>query len=216
MLYGTLFGTIHSDTDLHLIPETTKVSPAEPKISLVEIPGGNGSLDLTEALGAGVAYHDRAIKWAFTLYPGTDWGSKRSEVANALSGKRLKIIIDDDPTWYYDGRISVNAYKSDKLYHQITIEATCAPYKRKLTESAISAELSTELVGISCAIGQMPLVPLITVAQETVVQYGEYSTTIQAGTHLLPDLLMSGIQTIKAKVTDGTGTISITWREGSL
>ena len=101
-------------------------------------------------------------------------------------------------------------------HHQITIEATCAPYKRKLTESSISAELSTELVGISCAIGQMPLVPLITVAQETVVQYGEYSTTIQAGAHLLPDLLMSGTQTIKAKVTDGTGTISITWREGSL
>ena len=216
MAKGTLFGVVHSSTTLHLIQQNVEVGPAEPKTSLVEIPGGNGSIDLTEALRAGVAYKDRTIKWTFALYPGEPWASQRSEVSNAINGKRLQIVFDDDPTWYYDGRVSVTDHKSDNRLHQITIEATCAPYKRKLTESAISTELSTELVGISCAIGQMPLVPLITVAQETVVQYGEYSTTIQAGAHLLPDLLMSGTQTIKAKVTDGTGTISITWREGSL
>lgn len=216
MARGTLFGAVHSSITLHLIQQNVEVGPAEPKTSLVEIPGGNGSIDLTEALGAGVAYKDRTIKWIFALYPGEPWASKRSEVSNAINGKRLRIVLDDDPTWYYDGRVSVTDHKSDNRLHQITIEATCAPYKRKLTESSISAELSTELMGISCAIGQMPLVPLITVAQETVVQYGEYSTTIQAGAHLLPDSLMSGTQTIKAKVTDGTGTISITWREGSL
>ena len=216
MARGTLFGAVHSSITLHLIQQNVEVGPAEPKTSLVEIPGGNGSIDLTEALGAGVAYKDRTIKWTFALYPGEPWASKRSEVSNAINGKRLRIVLDDDPTWYYDGRVSVTDHKSDNRLHQITIEATCAPYKRKLTESSISAELSAELMGISCAIGQMPLVPLITVAQETVVQYGEYSTTIQAGAHLLPDSLMSGTQTIKAKVTDGTGTISITWREGSL
>ena len=216
MARGTLFGVVHSSTTLHLIQQNVEVGPAEPKTSLVEIPGGNGSIDLTEALGAGVAYKDRTIKWTFALYPGEPWASKRSEVSNAINGKRLRIVLDDDPTWYYDGRVSVTDHKSDNRLHQITVEATCAPYKRRVSERTISAELSTTPTELYCDVGQMPLVPLITVAQETVVQYGDYSATIQAGKHLLPDLLISGCQIIKAKTTSGTGTISITWREGAL
>lgn len=216
MARGTSFGVVHTSTTLHLIQQNTEVGPAEPKTSLVEIPGGNGSIDLTEALGAGVAYKDRTIKWTFALYPGAQWAEKRSEVSNALNGRRFHITMDDDSDWYYDGRVFVTEHKSDNRLHQITVEATCAPYKRKTAETSVSAEISAEFSEISCAIGQMPLVPLITVEQETVIQYGDYSITVQAGTHLLPDLLMSGTQTIKVKTTSGTGTITITWREGSL
>ena len=62
----------------------------------------------------------------------------------------------------------------------------------------------------------MPLVPKITVEQETTIEWGDYTVTVSAGTHLLPDLLMSGAQTIQAKTTSGSGTITISWREGSL
>lgn len=216
MLIHTQFGSIHSGTDLHLVPESIEIEPAEPKLNLVEVPYRNGSVDLTEALGVGVTYNDRAIKWAFSLYPGADWAEKRSEVSNAINGKRLHITMDDDSGWYYDGRVTVSGHKSDKLYHQITVEATCAPYKRKATESSVSAELSTVSSEISLAIGQMPLVPKITVEQETTIEWGDYTVTVSAGTHLLPDLLMSGAQTIQAKTTSGSGTITISWREGSL
>lgn len=216
MLYGTLFGDVHSDFDLRLIPQSIAVSPAAPKTNLVSIPGGNGSVDLTEALGVGVSYKDRTIKWTFTLYPRTDWPSKRSEVSNALNGKRMKIVLGDDPEWYYDGRVCVTNHKSSKLYHQISVSATCAPYKRRRMESRVDAELSDEFRYLMCNIGQMPLVPLITVGQETTIVYGESSFTVSAGTHTIPALLMSGTQTIRAKVAEGTGTISITWREGSL
>lgn len=216
MLIGTKFGDIHSGTDLHLVPETLLISPAEPKLNLVEIPYGNGSVDLTEALGLGVTYNDRKIKWTFTLYPGDNWPERQSIVSNAINGKRLHITPDDDPGWYYDGRITVKKHKTDKLYHQITVEATCAPYKRKITESTASASLGTEYTDISCEIGAMPLVPKITVEQDTMIQWGEYSASVSAGSHFLPELLMQGNQVIKAKVAAGTGTITITWREGSL
>ena len=216
MASGTLFGVVHTSTTLHLIQQSIEVGPAEPKTNLIEMPGGNGSIDLTEALGTGVVYKDRKIKWIFALYPGDQWAEKRSAISNALNGKRLHITSDDDPGWYYDGRISVADHKSDNRLYQITVEATCAPYKRKITESSVSAELSTAPAEIALAIGQMPLVPKITVEQETTVEWGDYTITISAGTHLLPDLLMSGAQTIRAKTTSGSGTITITWREGSL
>ena len=216
MARGTLFGVVHSSATLHLIQQNVEVGPAEPKTSLVEIPGGNGSIDLTEALRAGVAYKDRTIKWTFALYPGEPWASKRSEVSNAINGKRLQIVLDDDPTWYYDGRVSVTDHKSDNRLHQITVEVTCAPYKRRLTESSAEAELSPVATEIPLAIGQMQLVPKITVEQETTIEWGDYTVTVSAGTHLLPDLLMSGAQTIQANTTSGSGTITISWREGSL
>ena len=62
----------------------------------------------------------------------------------------------------------------------------------------------------------MPLVPTIIAAQETVLQWGDYSATIPAGESLIPALRMSGNQVIKAKVVSGTGSITIKWREGSL
>ena len=62
----------------------------------------------------------------------------------------------------------------------------------------------------------MPLIPEITVEQETSLKWGDTTATVSAGTHLLPGLYMSGDQQLKAKVTSGTGTISVSWREGSL
>lgn len=217
MLIGTKFGDLHSGTGLQLVPESMEISPAEPKLNLVEIPYGNGSVDLTEALGVGVAYKDRKIKWTFTLYPGDDWPERQSIVSNAINGKRLHITPDDDPEWYYDGRITVSKHKSDKLYHQITVTATCAPYKRKIAETTVLAPLADEnYSSIPCPIGAMPLVPLIAVEQETEIKWNDYSVTVSAGSHLLPELLMQGNQTIQAKTTGGVGTITISWREGSL
>lgn len=214
---GTLFGTIHSDTDLHLIQQSIEIAPASPKTKYADVPGANGRKDLTEALGVGVVYNDRDLSWTFALYPGDDWPTKRAAVSNALNGLACHITPDDESGWYYDGRLIVSAHKSDRLLHQITVKASCRPYKRKTTESTVTrSDLSTSLKSLNCNIGAMPLIPEITVAQATTIAWGSVTTTVQAGTHKLADLRMSGAQTIKAKVASGTGSITIKWREGSL
>lgn len=226
MLYNTKFATtlvgLHTDiintgTDLGLIPQSVVVSPATPKLNLVDIPGGNGSVDLTEITAGLIPYNDRTIKWVFTLYPGVDWATKRSEVSNALNGKRLKIVLGDDPDWYYDGRISVKEYKSDKLFHQITVEATCAPYKLKAVGMIATAALTTDYTEITCNIGLMPQVPKITVDTATMIQCGNFGTQVSAGTYTFPELFVKGTQIIKAKaVRNAEGTITVSWKEGSL
>lgn len=218
MAKGTKFGTLHSNTDLGLIQQKVEISPAVPKTNYKDIPGADGSKDMTEALGVGVKYQDREIKWTFAMYPGASRSSKQSEVSNVLNGRVCRIILDDDPSWYYDGRLSVTGYKSDCLLHQISVKAVCRPYKRKLTEANIArSDLSTSYKQLSCAIGAMPQIPIITVGQQTTVKYGDAEITVTAGTHTLPALLMSGNQIIKAKLVSGSaGSITITWREGSL
>ena len=68
---GILFGNIHSFYDLNLILSAVDIEPAKPKTTYVDVPGGDGSLDLTEALGE-VKYYDRTHKFTLTMNPASD------------------------------------------------------------------------------------------------------------------------------------------------
>lgn len=217
MARGTMFGSIHSSLDLNLIQQSVEISPAQPKTNYVEIPGGDGSLDLTEALGEGARFYDREIKWTFALYPGADWYAKQAEVSNALNGLACHITPDGDEDYYYDGRLTVYAYKSDHRLRQITVKAVCRPFKRKKTETSVTSTLTTSNKSITLTNGRMPVVPTIKVTAKTVITFGSYSATVEAGTYTLPQIrLKSGSNTLKAKTSSGTGSITITYREGSL
>lgn len=217
MARGTMFGSIHSSLALNLIQQSVEISPAQPKTNYVEIPGGDGSLDLTEALGVGVRYYDREIKWTFALYPGADWYAKQAEVSNALNGLACHIKLDGDEYHYYDGRLTVYAYKSDHRLRQITVKAVCRPYKLKLEETVVTTALTTSEKTITLYNDRMQVVPKIKVTAKTVITFGSYSATVEGGTYTLPQIrLKSGSNTLKAKTSSGTGSITITYREGSL
>lgn len=131
MAKGTDFGGIHSHRDLNLIQQTVEVDPAEPKLNLVEIPGADGAVDMTEQPAGRVTYNTRKITWTFALYPGENWDSKHRQVSNALNGRRCNITLDSDPAYYYQGRLSVSKHKVDGVLRQITVVAICQPYKLK-------------------------------------------------------------------------------------
>jgi len=59
-MYDISFNGVHSWNDLYLIPlERPVIPPPEVKTNLVDIPGGNGSIDLTNALTGEPCYKDR-------------------------------------------------------------------------------------------------------------------------------------------------------------
>lgn len=217
MAKGTDFGGVHSSTTLNLIQQKVEIPPAEPKLNLIDIPGANGSVDLTEALGVGVVFKDRKIKWTFALYPGADWEAKKQEVSGALNGRSCHITLDSDPGYYYDGRVSVSNHKLDGQLKQITVTATCRPYKLKQQETTVTQGLTTSEKTITLTNDRKPVVPEITVTAETVIQWNGNSYTLSAGTHELLDIvLQEGSNTLKAKVSSGTGSITITYQEGAL
>ena len=47
----------------------------------------------------------------------------------------MRVRLDEDPTYYYEGRLQVNEWKSDKVTSTITIEGDVEPYKMEMFSS---------------------------------------------------------------------------------
>lgn len=141
---GIWFDDVHSWYDLNLVLAPVEIPPAIPKTNFVDIPGGNGSADLTEALGE-VKFKDRDCKFTFTVFPYEDFEEKKRVISNLLNGKRCKITLDKDPHYYWIGRCSVNDYASDRNLHKIVVSAKLAPYKLRLKPTVVSVDFEKEL-----------------------------------------------------------------------
>jgi hypothetical protein len=133
LLIGGLDG-IHTWNDWHLIPSSLPIiAPPEVRKSSVEIPGMNGVIDMTDLLLGYPTYGQRNGSLDFYVdhtAPDWDWDTAYSTILNYLHGKKTKLILTDSPSFYYDGRLSVNQYKSDRVCCSITIDYDLAPYRK--------------------------------------------------------------------------------------
>lgn len=136
MMKGIYFDGVHSYKDLNLVLSSVSIPPPAVKTNYVNIPGADGQLDLTEALGE-VNYKDRDCSFTFTVFPYENFEDKKTQITNLLHGKRCKIILDKDPEYYWEGRCSVKSYASDRNLHKIVVGATVAPYKMKKEQTDV-------------------------------------------------------------------------------
>lgn len=219
---GTDFGGVHSYIDLHLIQQRVDIQPAEPKLNLVDIPGADGSKDLTEMPGGRVVYNDRILTWDFALYPGENWHDKHRQVSNALNGRRCKITLDDDPGHYYLGRLSVKKYNTDKLLRQITVEATCSPWMLKQEPTVHTLTVNDGVTyNLTLLNEAKPAIPTIELTHEAYIGFGgtdaALTTHLSAGVYTSLDIVLQpGENVLKVSFPGRTGTITVTYQEGSL
>lgn len=218
MTKGTDFGGIHSSRDLHLIQQKVDVQPAEPKLNLIDIPGANGSKDLSEQPAGRLVYNDRTLTWTFALYPGEKWHDKHRQVSNALNGKRCQITLDDDPGRYYTGRLAVRSYNTDKALRQITVEATCSPWVMKHDLTVVTQTFANaNIYEIELQNERKPAVPTIELTHPASVIFDGKESSLPAGSFTSLDIeLQPGSNRLLVKFPDGEGTITITYQEGSL
>lgn len=210
---GVRFGEFHSWDDFSLILSQKIIGTPSPKTETIDIPGGDGVLDLTEVFGE-VKYNNRNLSFDFsTKVPQSEFMDLFSRVQNALHGQRMQIVLDDDPEWYYTGRISVSEWKAEKNIGKLKIECDCEPWKYKAAETVISVPISgTEIVVLSNS--RKRVVPVITTTASFTFSWGSYSRAISAGTFQIPELeLKEGNNTI---TVSGTGTLSFRYAEGGL
>lgn len=117
-----------------LIPTSRPViNPAPFKANFITIPGGNGSIDASTVLTNYPTYDDRSgsIEFKSTRDYGspTGWVRTYELIQNFLHGRRFKVLLYDDPLFYYQGRMTVNAWKSDKDWSTITLDYRFDPFK---------------------------------------------------------------------------------------
>lgn len=211
---GVTFGSLHSFTEWGLILSEKDIKSPKAKTKEVDIAGGDGVLDYTEYFG-GVKYENRQQTFRFSkanIVP-ADFLTLFSTVQNALHGKKMKIILDDDPDHYYIGRVSVNEWKASKRLGEITIDVDAEPYKYSVTETVVTQAVSGTTPMILTN-SKMPVVPTITTTVAMTIAFGGYSVEAKAGTFRIPELQLAEGQT--AVTVTGEGSITFRYRQGSL
>lgn len=137
MYHSITIGTKNTWDDWHLIPASRPLfNPPPVKTNYIEVPGGDGILDLSIALTGRPTYGNRTGSWDFYVQNGyTDWTALYSEIMVYLHGQNFQAILEDDPAYYYEGRFNVNQWRSEKDYSRIVIDYNVGPYKRDVAGS---------------------------------------------------------------------------------
>ena len=210
---GIKFGELHSYNDLKMILSGKEMGAPGVKSKKLDIEGADSFLDLTDFFGE-PKYEDVTHKFKFhTIVPYSEFLTLYSRIKNAIHGKKMRVILDDDPLFYWMGRIYVSSFTNDRNIGTIEVECDCEPYKYKLTKTVYSQAVSGTQV-ITLTNGRKRAVPEITTTGVMTIEYGGGSWTIGAGSYTIPEIeLVNG--TNKLTVT-GTGTITFTWQEGDL
>lgn len=137
MYHSINFGEKNTWDDWHLIPSSRPVfSPPQPNIRLLNIPGKSGSLDVTDGMGGQVVYADRTGSFEFYVDHEywKSWAEAYQTITNYLHGQRMQAWLEDDPSYYYEGRFAVNEWHSNAQFSSIVISYTVGPYKMLMTE----------------------------------------------------------------------------------
>lgn len=122
---------MHTYDDWGLIPASRPVvSLPEVKTSYVECDAIDGSgIDVSEALTGYPLYKHRKFSQEFYRQSKDNWSGGFDRIFNWLHGRKIKMILDDDPSHFYTGRVQISAAKSDSYWSTITITAELDPFK---------------------------------------------------------------------------------------
>lgn len=213
---GITFGTLHSYRDLQLILNSKEIGSPEVKTRTIEIEGADSSLDLTEFFGE-PKYNNVKHKFQFsTIVHQSQFLSLFSAVKNALHGKKLRVILDDDPQFFYMGRIHISNFTNERNVGIISIECDCEPYKYKVDKTVVSVDISGAATVIlpNSRKRAVPEVRISTNSSLRIEYQGGNIWDLGSGSFTLPELeLAEGENTV---TVTGTGTVTFTYQEGSL
>lgn len=122
--------------DWHLYPSSRPlVVPPKQKTMTVDLPGADGLIDLSNSITGKPLFNNREGSWEFIVANGFgNWADRYSEIMNYIHGQNGRIILEDDPDWYYEGRFSFDSWtsNSDGTWSTLTIGYNVGPYKYSL------------------------------------------------------------------------------------
>lgn len=112
------------------------LSPPEPKTTTVEVPGRDGVLDLTESLIGDVTYGNRSMTFTFLIVDLEQFEVVKTQISNALHGRKFNFEMTMDPGYTYTGRFKINSYTHTATWSHgicgfIEVEIDAEPYKLK-------------------------------------------------------------------------------------
>lgn len=106
--------------------------PPSRKEKTVEVPGRDGVIDVSTALTGYPLYEDREGSFSFYLLDrDADWTAAYSKIAGYLNGIKGRAILEDDPSYFYEGYFWLDSWKPNTSGGPatVTISYKVNPYK---------------------------------------------------------------------------------------
>lgn len=131
-IFKGIYTESHSGRDLGLYPRSKpRIISPELQLSGIEVPGRNGRLDTTEALDGMQHYFNSEGVFEFTAIGRENWSSAYFKLRNKLHGKKMPIVLDEEPDGYYVGRLTVDEPEYDHQSGEafFTVTADMEPFK---------------------------------------------------------------------------------------
>lgn len=194
----------------------------EYQANMVEIPGRDGLLDLSTVLTNGEPrYGNRTLEATLECSDGTraDRTKQISAIINQLDGRRLQIVLPDDPTRYIEGRVRVETKYNDPAHAAVAVSAVCDPWRYNHHETVLRID-GTEAGALTVLTngGRRTVTPSVTISGDdasVVLSDGDYTWELTAGVYTLVDLVLTA--GCRVPITcKGKGTAAFTYREAVL
>ena len=217
-------------TEFGIIVSEFYVSPPEPILNIIEIPGTSNIIDLSESISGDVEYKQRKV----SIPTATDCGmnkaySRYSKLANFLHGRKMPIICNRDSAFYWNGRVNLDSFEKTFYGGTPKISALVDPYKYE-TQSSLTPWLWDPFNfsdGIIRNYYDLPVPSTLTIigrrkrvcpkficSNAMTVSYLGNGYNLQAGTNIIPDIFLG--EGSHVLTFTGSGTVSVDYQGASL
>ena len=128
-------------TDWFLVPlGRPLINPPQQKRQTIDIPGANGIIELSNSLTNYPVFENRTGQIQFAVLnekPGYDWITVYTKIMKFLQGNPVKMFLEDDPRFFYEGMVWVDAWDSrnDGTWSEVTLGYDVQPYRRSIQNS---------------------------------------------------------------------------------
>lgn len=215
---GIIIDNLNTYDDWGLILTAIELNPPDVKTKYVELPIGNGSIDLTDALLGEASFEDRRGFFSFdVLVPVENRAGLISTMGSYIQGKKRKVILPDDLDHYYYGRLAITRFRTQGLIGKLEIEIVCDPYKYKLWPTVYSGTIgSGGSKNLVCANSRQRAIPQITVSNNVTITFKGNTYSVSAGTWMLTNIIFEEGQNHITLNGASATTYAIEYQEGAI
>lgn len=235
MYHSLTIGDMNTWEDWRLIPTSRPViNPPNVKTKYIDIPLLDGEIDVASLFTGRPSFSNRVGSVAFIVDNDfLPWEVLYSKISNYLHGNFFKMILEDDPVYFYEGRFSVNEWKSDKNFSTIVIDYNVGPYKKRvngtvddwlwdpfdfedgyiydLRDLEVSGNDSLTVIIYG---DKQPISPYFITTASMEVKYKGVSYTLPLGQSKVPDISLGDGE--HQLIFSGSGEVTIVYRGASL
>lgn len=225
------FDNINSYKDLGLILSKVLIKPPKIKEKKIKVPCSDKDLDLTEFSGQ-IHYENRIIKMVFFISGvKKSWPAVFSDVSNKLHGRRMSVILPDDQSFVWTGRVHIRENDKKLSIGEIEVELDAEPYKmckyssleevewdsfdldagvmQRLKDIEVSGTKKVTVIGY-----RKRVVPVFIVAGTISITVGDITWELTRERNKILDI--SIVEGVNEFTFSGQGVVSIEFRGGSL